>query len=346
LYYRVYAEDWAGNVVDTGEIELKAPSVNTGYEEYGGHEGHDGHDGHKEDDGHGEYDYDEHAGTVAHWASKYAEMFSDMEEVPENITDGDKYISNRNLFNMLVKYANLSPAEKYVQKDVFSQFLNEDRLVTRAEAINIIMSFLQGTRGFKTNEQLLNESDEDMYGGKFKDWGSMPPEYKDSMLAASKMGAVIGYLDGTLRPSAYITANEALAVLARLKYGEVSRREDERRNMESRYIDIVLKDEEASKWYYEHSGDKFVICEDGQWYILEYAGSHVPDATDGKIYKQKCSEELAVEVINSMPEIYHEEKDGKVEINILQKLGSPPHRYVLIVDANTLEIIGREIRDY
>ena len=47
-----------------------------------------------------------------------------------------------------------------------------------------------------------------------------------------------------------------------------------------------------------------------------------------------------------MPEIYHEEKDGKVEINILQKLGSPPHRYVLIVDANTLEIIGREIRDY
>ena len=72
----------------------------------------------------------------------------------------------------------------------------------------------------------------------------------------------------------------------------------------------------------------------------------MPDATDGKIYKQKCSEELAVEVINSMPEIYHEEKDGKVEINILQKLGSPPHRYVLIVDANTLEIIGREIRDY
>ncbi|NLC68181.1 MAG: hypothetical protein GX754_05230 [Clostridiaceae bacterium] len=46
------------------------------------------------------------------------------------------------------------------------------------------------------------------------------------------------------------------------------------------------------------------------------------------------------------PEIYHEEKDGKVEINIVQKLGSPPHRYVLIVNANILEIIGREIRAY
>ena len=42
-----------------------------------------------------------------------------------NITDGDKYISNRNLFNMLVKYANLI-VEKYI-KDI-SQFLNEDRL--------------------------------------------------------------------------------------------------------------------------------------------------------------------------------------------------------------------------
>jgi len=55
---------------------------------------------------------------------------------------------------------------------------------------------------------------------------------------------------------------------------------------------------------------------------------------------------LAVKVKNSMPEIYCEEKDGKIEIHILQKLGSPPHRYVLIVDKNTLEITGREIRDY
>lgn len=327
LYYRVYAEDWAGNVIDTGDMKLKkANEANARY------------------DGHGEH-Y-EHTGMVVHWASKYAEMFSDMEEVPENISDGDKYISNRDLFNMLIKYSNLSPAEKYDQRGVYSKFLSEDRFVTRAETVSFIISFLQEVRDFKIYEQLLSASDEGKYGYKFKDWDSMPPEYKDSMLSALKVGAVIGYLDGTLRPSDFITTNEALAVLARIKYGEISRTEDESRSRRSTYIDIVLKDEEASQWYYEHSGDKFVICEDGQWYILEDDKAHVSGSNDDKVYKQKCSEELAVKVMNSLPEIYHEEKDGKVEINILQKLGSPPHRYVLIVDANTLEIIGREIREY
>ena len=62
-----------------------------------------------------------------------------------------------------------------------------------------------------------------MYGGKFRIRAVYPPEYKDNMLAASKIRAVIGYLD-VYSGLPYITANEALAVLARLKY-EVSRRE-------------------------------------------------------------------------------------------------------------------------
>ena len=336
LYYRVCVEDWAGNAVDTGEREINAHAGDSGDDVYDGHEEHDEHKGLDE----------QHVVAAVHWASKYAEMFSDMEEVPENITDGDKYILNKDLFNMLVKYSNLYPAEKYRQRDIFSQFLSEDRFVTRAEALNVIICFLQRVQDFKVNMGILQASDEGKYKEKFGDWNNVPPEFKDSMLVALKTGAVIGYLNNTLRPSGYITTNEALAILARIKYGEISRREDEGRNKRNAYADIALKDEIASKWYYEHSGDKFVIHEDGQWYILEDSRGHAFDGIDGKIYKQKCSEELAVETKNSMPEIYCEEKDGMVEINILQKLGSPPHRYVLIVNTNTLETIGREIRDY
>ena len=111
-------------------------------------------------------------------------------------------------------------------------------------------------------------------------------------------------------------------------------------------MDIVLKDEEASQWFYEHAGDKYVICEDGKWYLLEDARANRLNGVDGQVYKQECTEELAVRVINSLPDIYYEEKEETVEINIIQKLGAPPHRYVLIVDADTLEIVGRVIRDY
>lgn len=360
LYYRIYAEDWAGNLVDTGEVGIhaikKAYNVDTD--------------------------------TASHWAAKYADMFSYMEEVPENITDGDKYISNKELFDILIKYSNLSPREKYDQKNVFSQFLSENRYVTRAEAIDVMISLLQGVRKLKTieqlfetnyqisetnepilktNEQLLKPSDEETkalgkerheanafldeerHGYKFKDWDSMPPDYKNSMLIALKVGAIIGYLDGTLRPSDYITTNETLAVLARLKHGEAYRMEEEREIKRNPYLDIVLKDPEASKWFYEHTGDKYIIFEDGQWYLLEEARFHGEvdvDKVDNGVYKQECSEEFAIQVLNSLPDIYHEEKEGKIEINILQKLGNPPHRYVLIIDANTLEIVGREIRDY
>ena len=127
LYYRIYAEDWAGNLVDTGEVGIhaikKAYNVDTD--------------------------------TASHWAAKYADMFSYMEEVPENITDGDKYISNKELFDILIKYSNLSPREKYDQKNVFSQFLSENRYVTRAEAIDVMISLLQGVRKLKTIEQLF-----------------------------------------------------------------------------------------------------------------------------------------------------------------------------------------------
>ncbi|NSW91775.1 MAG: DUF4424 family protein [Firmicutes bacterium] len=307
VYYRVYAEDWAGNTVDTGEKEIKAY---TGYNEHQDAEG-------------------------GHWASKYAELLSDIEEVPENITDGDKYITNKDLFNILVKYSYLSPAEKYRQKDIFSQFLIEDRLVSRAEAINVITCFLHGVQGFKMD---IQASYEDTYGKQFKDWEDVPKEYKDSILAALRIGAVIGYPDVTLKPTNYITTNEVLAVLARIKYGEISKKEETGKSKGDAYINIVFKDEEAFKWYNEHSGDRYVVYEDGQWYVLE--------DDRGQVYKQKCSEELAIKIKNTMPQIYYEEKNGTVEINILQKLGGPPHRYVLIVDKNTLEITGREIRDY
>jgi len=336
LYYRVYAEDWAGNMTDTGDVELKrAHDINEGHDGHNGKDGIDIHDG-----------YDERTDTMDHWAFRYVEMFSDMEEVPENIKEGDKYISNKDLFDILVKYANLSPGEKYSKSNVYSQFISEERFVTRAEAVNFIISFLQEVQDFKTNEQLLSASDEEKYGYKFRDWSSMPPEYKDSVLVALKVGSVIGYLDNTLRLSDYITTNEALAVLARLKYGEVSRRESESRDRRSEYMDIVLKDEEASQWFYEHAGDKYVICEDGKWYLLEDARANRLNGVDGQVYKQECTEELAVRVINSLPDIYYEEKEETVEINIIQKLGAPPHRYVLIVDADTLEIVGRVIRDY
>ena len=319
LYYRVYVEDLTGNYVDTGEREISS------------------------------YAMDAEQNKIDHWASDYVKDFLFIEEVSENIKDGDNYILNKDLFNILIKFTRASIAEKYKLKESFSDFLEDERFVTRAEAIDVIVRLLREEKAFKMDvlEPEVLAIDEAKYGKQFKDWDEIPYECKDNILIAARIGAIIGYPDAALRPNSFITTNEVLTMLERVKYGELSRImgniQDIRRDA---YKNIILKDNEAFKWYVEHSGDNFVLYENGQWYLLEDGKSMGLENGEDKVYKQKCTEELAVGTKNSMPEIYFGEKDDKVEINIIQKLGAPPHRYVLTVDPSTLGIIERRIEDY
>jgi len=304
IYYRVCARDSAGNVLDTGEKKVMPVSESNG----------------------------------SHWSDVYAQNFSWIQEVSDNAAERDKSITNRDLFNLLAKSNYLDIGRRTEQESIFTLFLNDTRPVSRAEAMNFIACFMKdkGYEGFKMPDSTVAAEKQ---AERFNDWDAVPPEYREGVLPIIGAGAVIGFPGGMLKPMANITTNEVLAILSRIKYGITSKKEAATADTEKdRLLKAVLGDDAARKWYEDHAGSRFVLCEEGQWYILE-------DEKTG-IKKQRCTEELAVRTMNTMPDIYISYGGEDAEINILQKLGSPPHRYVLVADPKTLALKSSRIEDY